>query len=87
MFDNSHSTFQSPVHSSPEEDRIEVNIELVSNWGHPDLIGLTELQFFNEKRQQIKVPPQNISVHGNKSNTSSLDVLVNGKAKVNFLVI
>ena len=56
MFDNSHSTFQSPVHSSPEDDRLEVNIELVSNWGHPDLIGLTELQFFNEKRQQIKVP-------------------------------
>lgn len=38
-------------------DEEVVVLELKSNWGHPNLIGLTELMFFNELYQKIAVSP------------------------------
>ncbi|KAK3089923.1 hypothetical protein FSP39_007664 [Pinctada imbricata] len=65
------------------EDTVEVNIELLSTWGHKELIGLTELQFFDERWQLIKLTSSNISLHGCRAPSSNLDVLFNGKAKSN----
>lgn len=68
---------------SPNEDSIEVNFELTSNWGHKNLIGLTEIQFYDMDRQLIPVRKEEVTVHGAGEQQGSIDVLFNGKTKVN----
>ncbi|XP_046378417.2 katanin-interacting protein-like isoform X2 [Haliotis rufescens] len=60
---------------------LEVNMEILSNWGHPDRVGLTEIQFFNSDKQLIPVRMSDVSVHGATGCRTSLDVLFNGKPK------
>ncbi|XP_052071709.1 katanin-interacting protein-like [Mytilus californianus] len=67
---------------SPEE-MTEVNIELVSTWGHKEQIGLTELQFFDKNRKLIPISTSNVTVHGARDNSNLVDVLFNGKGKTN----
>ncbi|XP_078316471.1 katanin-interacting protein-like isoform X4 [Crassostrea virginica] len=68
---------------SPNEDSIEVNFELTSNWGHKNLIGLTEIQFYDMDRQLIPVRKEEVTVHGAGEQQGSIDVLFNGKTKTN----
>lgn len=68
---------------SPSENSIEVNFELTSNWGHKNLIGLTEIQFYDMDRQVIPVRKEEVSVHGAGQQQGPIDVLFNGKTKVN----
>ena len=72
----------SPVKSRSPPDMTEVNIELVSTWGHKEFIGLTELQFFDKNRKLIPVSSSNVVVHGAKENRNLVDVIFNGKGKV-----
>lgn len=67
--------------NSPDE-MTEVNIELVSTWGHKEQIGLTELQFFDKNRKLIPISTSNVTVHGARDNSNLVDVLFNGKGKV-----
>ncbi|CAG2250434.1 CTPS [Mytilus edulis] len=67
---------------SPDE-MTEVNIELVSTWGHKEQIGLTELQFFDKNRKLIPISTSNVTVHGARDNSNLVDVLFNGKGKTN----
>jgi hypothetical protein len=76
--------------SQPYVDRIEVSIELLSNWDHPRFIGLTELELLDGDGQKIEVTPSTDVL----SSVSSLDgcrndigVLFNGKSKVFRVVI
>lgn len=66
---------------SPSENSIEVNFELTSNWGHKNLIGLTEIQFYDMDRQVIPVRKE-VTVHGAGQQQGPIDVLFNGKTKV-----
>nr|XP_034314743.1 protein KIAA0556 isoform X5 [Crassostrea gigas] len=68
---------------SPSENSIEVNFELTSNWGHKNLIGLTEIQFYDMDRQVIPVRKEEVSVHGAGQQQGPIDVLFNGKTKTN----
>lgn len=67
---------------SPSENSIEVNFELTSNWGHKNLIGLTEIQFYDMDRQVIPVRKEEVTVHGAGQQQGPIDVLFNGKTKV-----
>ncbi|GFO38442.1 protein kiaa0556 [Plakobranchus ocellatus] len=65
----------------PETDRLELTFEIMSNWGHPSLVGLTELQFFDQSGCLVPVKPSDISVTGAGSSAKNVGVLFNGKSK------
>ncbi|XP_059167114.1 katanin-interacting protein-like isoform X2 [Physella acuta] len=66
---------------SPVTDRFEVTVEILSNWGHSSLVGLTELQFFDQSKCLIPVNPTDISIQGAKTSSKQLEALFNGKSK------
>ncbi|XP_005100895.1 katanin-interacting protein isoform X2 [Aplysia californica] len=66
---------------APVTDRLEVTVEISSNWGHPSLVGLTELQFFDQSGLLVPIKPSDVSVHGARGETSKVEVLFNGKSK------
>ncbi|XP_069124311.1 katanin-interacting protein-like isoform X2 [Argopecten irradians] len=77
-------SLQKSVEKSPNrmvDEGVEVNIEITSNWGHPALMGLTEIQFFDVDGHLVPVFPDNISTHGAQDQQSPLSVLFNGKYK------
>ena len=59
-----------------------IKLQLLSNWGHPKRIGLTEIQFFDTNKNRIEVNTscsqtfQSVAPRGEFSN------LFNGKCKV-----
>ena len=61
---------------------IEVRLTILSNWGHADRVGLTEIQFYDLSRKKIEVRPADVKVHGAVNVRSEIDVLFNGKFKV-----
>ena len=69
----------------PETDRLEVTLEIKSNWGHPSLVGLTELQFFDQSGGLVPVKPSDVSVYGAGTSAKNVGVLFNGKSKVRAL--
>lgn len=56
-------------------------MEILSNWGNPNFVGLTEVQFFDLKNQKIYVSPLDVDIR-NADFPGDLQCLVNGKAKV-----
>ena len=62
-------------------------MEIVSNWGSPSRLGLTELQFFDQDGHLIALDANDISVHGATGCKHDLDVLCNGKTKVQYFVV
>ncbi|CAG5117097.1 unnamed protein product, partial [Candidula unifasciata] len=66
---------------SPVTDHFEVTLEILSNWGHPSLVGLTELEFFDQSGRLIPIKSSDVSVHGARSSTNKVDVIFNGKSK------
>ncbi|XP_048575764.1 katanin-interacting protein [Nematostella vectensis] len=76
------SSFSYDPESAPEEG-IDVNIEINSNWGHPDTLGITEIQFFDLEGRQIVYDESNISLSGHVGEKGKLGNLANGKTKTN----
>ncbi|XP_073398870.1 katanin-interacting protein isoform X4 [Dendrobates tinctorius] len=61
-----------------ERDAIYITVEIISNWGNPYTVGLTEIQFFNMKDQKMFVSPHDVDIR-NAAFPGDLHCLVNGK--------
>ncbi|XDV47960.1 hypothetical protein PO909_017495 [Leuciscus waleckii] len=57
-----------------------VTMEILSNWGHPGQVGLTEVQFFCPQSQKLYVSPHDLDIR-NTDQPGNLAALVNGKTK------
>ncbi|XP_042197206.1 katanin-interacting protein isoform X2 [Callorhinchus milii] len=62
------------------KDTIYVTMEILSNWGNSGKVGLTEVQFFDLKKQRISVSPHDVDIR-NADYPGNLSCLVNGKTK------
>ncbi len=60
---------------------IEIEIKLLSNWGHKSRIGLTEVQLFRNDGQQVDIDPACVHIQDGKDATD-VSCLFNGKYKV-----
>jgi len=61
---------------------VTVRVELLSNWGHAQLVGLTEIELLDASECRIDVQPSaDVSV-STASTVSQINVLFNGKCKV-----
>ncbi|XP_051927947.1 katanin-interacting protein isoform X2 [Hippocampus zosterae] len=69
-----------PRRSSEVPPAVYVTMELLSNWGHGLLVGLTELQFFGPGNKKLYVSPHDLDIR-NADYPGNLPVLVNGRAK------
>ncbi|XP_076332193.1 katanin-interacting protein-like isoform X3 [Tachypleus tridentatus] len=58
-----------------------IDLELLSNWGHPDRIGLTEVQLYDSSGKLLDVKPMDVSVEGSQNAAGEIGNLVNGKTK------
>ncbi|XP_013381133.1 protein KIAA0556 isoform X4 [Lingula anatina] len=67
-----------PVQS---EDIVELHLVLLSNWGHPSRIGLTEIQAFDSEGNRIDLTCGDVQVYGAKDCKGDLDNLFNGRFK------
>jgi hypothetical protein len=73
--------FSHDIHGSiTEQNGIEVYIEILSNWGHPNKIGLTEVQFFNLEGKRLWLGSNRVQLLGSLD-SGNLWALVNGKTK------
>ncbi|KAG8558458.1 hypothetical protein GDO81_017002 [Engystomops pustulosus] len=70
----SDAKFFSPA---AEQDTIYITVEIVSNWGNPYCVGLTEIQFFNPKDEKLFVSPHDVDIR-NADFPGNLHCLVNG---------
>ncbi|XP_022250480.1 protein KIAA0556-like isoform X2 [Limulus polyphemus] len=68
-------------YKSSEGNVINIDLELLSNWGHPDRIGLTEVQLYDSSGKLLDVKPMDVSVEGSGSVVGEVGNLVNGKTK------
>ncbi|XP_019902350.3 protein KIAA0556 isoform X2 [Esox lucius] len=57
-----------------------VTMEILSNWGNRDQVGLTEMQFFGPGNRKLYVSPHDLDIR-NADYPGNLGALVNGKAK------
>ncbi|XP_043082041.1 LOW QUALITY PROTEIN: katanin-interacting protein [Puntigrus tetrazona] len=57
-----------------------VTMEILSNWGHPGQVGLTEVQFFCPQNRKLYVSPHDLDIR-NTEHPGNLAALVNGKTK------
>ncbi|XP_025076001.1 protein KIAA0556 homolog isoform X2 [Pomacea canaliculata] len=73
------SGFNKPLDS--KEKGGKVTIEMVSNWGHPSRLGLTEIQLLNELEHLLPVSSSGVFVHGAETMSGSPSILFNGKTK------
>ncbi|XP_055507196.1 katanin-interacting protein [Leucoraja erinacea] len=64
----------------PAKDTIYISMEILSNWGNDNKVGLTEVQFFDQKQQKILVSPNDVDIR-NAYYPGNLPSLVNGKTK------
>ena len=63
-------------------ETMEVLVEVLSSWGHPSRVGLTEIQFFDMKKRRIFVNHSQVKVQGATNVKGELEALFNGKCKV-----
>ncbi|KAK3752195.1 hypothetical protein QZH41_019340, partial [Actinostola sp. cb2023] len=66
-----------------EEAAVDVNIEIQSNWGHPNTLGITEVQFYGGEGCVLKYDTNNVSVSGYFGDQGVLANLANAKTKTN----
>ncbi|XP_050954705.1 katanin-interacting protein isoform X2 [Labeo rohita] len=59
---------------------VYVTMEIMSNWGHPGQVGLTEVQFFCPQNRKLYVSPHDLDIR-NTDQPGNLAALVNGKTK------
>uniref|UniRef100_F6VXB4 Katanin-interacting protein n=1 Tax=Xenopus tropicalis TaxID=8364 RepID=F6VXB4_XENTR len=60
------------------KDAIYVTVEILSNWGNQYFIGITEIQFFDLKNEEIYVSPHDVDIR-NMDVPGDPTCLVNGK--------
>ncbi|XP_074648255.1 katanin-interacting protein-like isoform X2 [Tubulanus polymorphus] len=77
-----HSSLM-PLKISQCEDHsvIEVNMKVISNWGHPKRLGLTEIQFIDMDNRRLQIKPEDIIVYGAIDSNGDIGSLINGKFK------
>ncbi|XP_078096139.1 katanin-interacting protein [Mustelus asterias] len=73
-------TPQSVAGSRSVKDTVYVSMEILSNWGNSEKVGLTEVQFFDLKHQKIFVSSHDVDIR-NAHCPGNLNSLVNGKTK------
>ena len=63
----------------------EILIDLLSNWGTPSFIGLTEIKIFDETWEEIPLSYQDLHLFKNNQikNTNNLQKLINGQYDTN----
>ena len=61
---------------------VEIRLKIMSNWGHPSRVGLTEIQLLHASGSLLPVPSTGVTVLGGHSQSGSPAVLFNGRAKV-----
>ncbi|XP_022258717.1 protein KIAA0556-like, partial [Limulus polyphemus] len=66
---------------SSEGNITRVHLELFGNWGHPDKIGLTEVQFYDSSGTLLSLKPVDVSIEGVEDVSMGVENLVNGKTK------
>ncbi|XP_035694968.1 protein KIAA0556-like isoform X6 [Branchiostoma floridae] len=73
------------VRASSKQDKsegtIEVFCEMLSNWGHPTRLGLTEMEFFDLEGKKIPVSEADVVVTAAEDKKGTVGCLVNGKTK------
>ncbi|NXQ51752.1 K0556 protein, partial [Anthoscopus minutus] len=62
-------------------DAIYVTMELLSNWGNPANVGLSQVEFFDLHNERIFVSPHDVDIR-NADNTGDLCCLVNKNLKL-----
>ena len=65
-------------------DAIYVTMELLSNWGNPVNVGLSEVEFFDLSNEKIIVSPHDVDIR-NADNPGDLCCLVNKNLNVRQL--
>jgi len=75
------SEFPQGFSPAQEEQVTPVTIELISNWGHPSRVGLTEIQLFDSSRKKIVLHVDELSINGAVNVKGDLGALINGKVK------
>lgn len=65
-------------------DAIYVTMELLSNWGNPVNVGLSEVEFFDLYNEKIIVSPHDVDIR-NADNPGDLCCLVNKNLNVRQL--
>jgi len=61
---------------------ITVQVELLSNWGHERLVGLTEIELLDVNDDRIDIDPATDVTVSAAAPVSDVDALFNGKCKV-----
>lgn len=75
------TTSLSSMTSQGDKDRVEVRVEILSNWGNTSRVGLTEIQLLDTAGCLLPVSSNGVSAHGDHGVSGSPCVLFNGKAK------
>ena len=70
------------VESHETNNKLDLRLQLLSNWGHAQRIGLTEIQLYDSQRCRIPVKSSNIHASGAHSQRGELANLFNNKYKV-----
>lgn len=65
-------------------DATYVTMELLSNWGNPANVGLSQVEFFDFHNQRIFVSPHDVDIR-NADNAGDLCCLVNNNLNVRQL--
>ena len=62
--------------------KIHILVEILSNWGHKDKVGLTELQVFDQNKTKIDIDPSEVLVEPEP--VGDIGYIFNGKCKVSM---
>lgn len=63
------------------EDFTDVYFEILTNWGNPQFVGLTEMQFFDLDGNTIPYGSEHVDISGHMGERGDLGNLANGKTK------
>jgi hypothetical protein len=70
---------------SDDTEILEVHTEVISNWGHPSRVGVTEIQFFDMENKRLEVDPNDVNIYGADDVKGDIANILNGKFKVSFV--
>ncbi|KAM7448574.1 hypothetical protein ABFA07_003481 [Porites harrisoni] len=69
------------VENCKEDEGTDVYFEILTNWGNPNYLGLTEIQFFDLEGNLIPYDKHHVSISGYDGEEGDLGNLANGKTK------
>ena len=61
---------------------MSLTLDLCTNWGHKNRVGLTEVQVYGIDGKRLKLKADDVSVNGAMETSGDLGNIVNGKTKV-----